>query len=277
MTRIHTARTGSQRGGQPYGRGSLFHMLRNRVYVGDIVHGDRSYPGAHPPIIDPEVFDRVQAMLDSNVAARRDRAVMPGRSPLTGQIIDADGLPMTPALAYGKLGRKYRYYVSHPLQVGSGKHLDRDVVRLVAAGAIEALVMGRLTELGLIPDNSDWRTARQVFGKVHLNRQDITISLPKGDLGPAAIAGIRERLSAGQKLVEVGGKAARLDLILPRTASLPGRPDLAGLARWIVNGKPNGSRSHAAAGTEAGAQSATGSSRVAGYDHRQESRRQRYR
>lgn len=229
VTRVHTARTGSQRGGQPYGRGSLFHMLRNRVYVGDIVHGDKSYPGAHPPIIDPEVFDRVQAMLDSNVAARKERAVMPGRSPLMGQIVDADGLPMTPALAYGKLGRKYRYYVSHPLQVGGGKDLDRDVVRRVAAGAIEALVMGRLTDLGLIPANSDWRTARQVFRKVHLNRQEIAISLGKADLGPAAIAGLRERLSAGQKLVEVGGKAARLDLIIP------GRPVFRGGRTWLAS------------------------------------------
>ena len=154
---------------------------------------------------------------------------MPGGSPLMGQIVDADGLSMTPALAYGKMGRKYRYYVSHPLQVGGGKDLDRDVVRRVAAGAIEAMVLERLTDLTLIPANSDWKSARQIIRKVHLNRQDITISLGKGDLGPSAIASIRERLLSGQRLVEVGGKAPRLDLIIP------GRPVFRGGRTWLAS------------------------------------------
>jgi len=229
VTRVHTAKTGSQRGGQPYGRGSLFHMLRNRVYFGDIVHGDKSYPGAHPPIIDPEVFDKVQALLDTHVVARRVRAIMPGGSPLAGLIVDADGIGMTPTLAYGKLGRKYRYYVSHPLQVGGGKDLDRDVVRRVAAGAIEALVMERLTTPGLIAANADWKTARQVLRKVHLNRHDVTISVAKGDLGPAAIAAIRDGLPIGQKLVEINGKSPRLDLVIP------GRPVFRGGRTWLAS------------------------------------------
>jgi site-specific DNA recombinase len=229
VTRIHVARSGGTRGGQPYGRGALFHMLRNRVYVGDIVHGEKSYPGAHPSIIDPVTFDKVQAMLNNNVAARKVRAVLPDGSPLAGRIVDAEGLPMTPAMAYGKLGRKYRYYVSRPLQIGAGSALDRDVIRRVAAGAIEALVLGRLTDLGLSQADGSWKAACRIIQRVQLNRDNVTISLTKGDLGAAAIASIRDSLPAGQRLVEVGGKAARLDLIVP------GRPVFRGGRTWLAS------------------------------------------
>jgi DNA invertase Pin-like site-specific DNA recombinase len=229
VTRVHVARSGGTRGGQAYGRGALFHMLRNRVYVGDIVHGDKSYPGAHPPIIDPETFAMVQALLDANVSARRVRAVLPGGSPLAGKIVDADGLPMTPAMAYGRLGRKYRYYVSHPLQVGAGKDLDRDVIRRVAAGAIEALVLGHLCHLRLAAASCGWSAARTIINRVKLNRADVTISLIRGDLGAAAISAIRDSLPEGQQLVEIGGKAPRLELVIP------GRAVFRGGRTWLAS------------------------------------------
>src|ERR1700730_16062684 len=39
-------------GGQPFSRGALYLMLQNRIYRGEIVHKERSYPGEHTPIID---------------------------------------------------------------------------------------------------------------------------------------------------------------------------------------------------------------------------------
>jgi hypothetical protein len=35
-------------------------MLRNRMYVGEINHRDKSYPSEHAPIIDPRLFEAVQ-------------------------------------------------------------------------------------------------------------------------------------------------------------------------------------------------------------------------
>jgi hypothetical protein len=43
-------------------------MLQNRIYRGEIVHKERSYPGEHTPIIDRELWDAVQARLAGNVA-----------------------------------------------------------------------------------------------------------------------------------------------------------------------------------------------------------------
>jgi len=38
-------------------------MLQNRIYRGEIVHKERSYPGEHAPIIDEQLWDAVQARL----------------------------------------------------------------------------------------------------------------------------------------------------------------------------------------------------------------------
>ena len=53
------------RGGRPYGeqpisRGPLYGILQNRIYVGDMVHKGKAYPGLHDPIVGLELFDRVR-------------------------------------------------------------------------------------------------------------------------------------------------------------------------------------------------------------------------
>ena len=42
----------SASGGKPFARGALYLMLQNRIYRGEIVHKEQSYPGEHPPIVD---------------------------------------------------------------------------------------------------------------------------------------------------------------------------------------------------------------------------------
>ena len=54
---------GEQQGCRPIDRGQLFHLLKNRTYLGEIPHRDTSYPGAHQAIVDRELFDAVQQML----------------------------------------------------------------------------------------------------------------------------------------------------------------------------------------------------------------------
>jgi site-specific DNA recombinase len=40
-------------------------ILRHRYYVGDITYRGKLYPGRHPKLIDPDLFERVQALLDA--------------------------------------------------------------------------------------------------------------------------------------------------------------------------------------------------------------------
>ncbi|MDP9086081.1 MAG: recombinase family protein, partial [Pseudomonadota bacterium] len=104
------------RGGRPYGeqpisRGPLYVILQNRIYVGDMVHKGKAYPGLHDPIIDAELFDRVQAQLASARVQRRHGVNAREPSLLAGLMRDEHGRMMSPSHAV-KQQRRYRYYVS---------------------------------------------------------------------------------------------------------------------------------------------------------------------
>lgn len=140
VSKVHVTRTGKRLGGLPFSRGALFHLLRNRIYRGEIVHKDQIYEGEHAAIIEAELFQRVQRSLAAN--ARRHRGKSDRRmakAPLTGKLFDAAGEPMSPTFSQGKSGKAYRYYVSTSLQQGvSASGSDR--VRRIPAAAIERLL-----------------------------------------------------------------------------------------------------------------------------------------
>lgn len=127
-------------GGTPFSRGALFHLLRNQIYLGRIVHKDESFEGEHDAIVDRTLFDGVQAKLDHQKRRHTKAADQRGAAaPLTGKLFDASGHPMTPTISYGKTGRKYRYYVSAPLQQGRAAASGTKVERL-SAPAIESVI-----------------------------------------------------------------------------------------------------------------------------------------
>jgi site-specific DNA recombinase len=104
------------RGGRPYGeqpisRGPLYVILQNRIYVGDMVHKGKAYPGLQDAIIEPELFDRVQAQLASARVQRRHGVNAREPSLLAGLMRDGHDRMMSPSHAV-KQQRRYRYYVS---------------------------------------------------------------------------------------------------------------------------------------------------------------------
>jgi site-specific DNA recombinase len=52
-------------GPRPVSLHSLGNLLRDRYYLGYVTHDGIEYPGRHEPLITPEVFDRVQRVLDA--------------------------------------------------------------------------------------------------------------------------------------------------------------------------------------------------------------------
>ena len=52
MTRRRTLSSGRTVGGVPLTNGPLAHILRNRVYLGELNHKGASYPGEHAAIVD---------------------------------------------------------------------------------------------------------------------------------------------------------------------------------------------------------------------------------
>ncbi|MCZ8163816.1 MAG: recombinase family protein [Beijerinckiaceae bacterium] len=140
-------RDGRIRGGVAFSRGALFHLLRNRLYRGEIPHKSECHPGQHAAVIPGDLFEAVQHSLDRQTR-RRDHATDPGKasSPLTGRLFDADGQPMSPSFAYGRHGTMYRYYVSAPLQQGQHRAKDDPHPRRVPARLLEEALEKAVTE-----------------------------------------------------------------------------------------------------------------------------------
>ncbi|RVQ64892.1 recombinase family protein [Croceicoccus ponticola] len=131
---------GQTLGGTVFSRGALFHLLRNRLYLGQIVHKQQIHDGEHDAIVDPGLFERVQAMLDAN--ARRHHAAADHRivrAPLVGKLFDAAGEAMSPTFSRGKSGKAYRYYVSASLQQGMPSNRE-DLVQRLPAPEIERIL-----------------------------------------------------------------------------------------------------------------------------------------
>ena len=55
VSKTRRSATGEPRGAKPLARGALYLMLQNRIYRGEIVHRESSYPGVHAAIIDEEL------------------------------------------------------------------------------------------------------------------------------------------------------------------------------------------------------------------------------
>ena len=94
------SKTGNASGDNAFARGALYSMLQNRIYLGEIVHKDRSFPGQHPAIIDQDLWDRVQAQFKANLQAERKRPRATSTSLLMGLLYDEAGIRFTPISRY---------------------------------------------------------------------------------------------------------------------------------------------------------------------------------
>lgn len=112
-TKIQTLANGKERGGVPYGKGALAHLLKNRCYVGEISHLGAVHAAEHEPIVDRQTFDAVQASLAANAIVRKAKSKASDYL-LTGLIFDSAGNRMTPSHSRKK-GVRYRYYVSQAI------------------------------------------------------------------------------------------------------------------------------------------------------------------
>lgn len=160
-------RFGRESGGKPLGRGALYAMLQNRLYRGEIVHKDKSYPGEHSAIVEEEFWNHVQSELAENRIERRTGVRASAPSLLTGLLHDDSGQRMTPTHA-NKKGRRYRYYVSQSL-ITRIRNSDAPLGWRVPAADIEKLVEDRV--LDFLRD----RTA--IFDAVHAEDLNVRMAI----------------------------------------------------------------------------------------------------
>ena len=129
--------------GKPFGRGNLYHLLSNPIYIGKIRHRDLIHDGEHQPIIDTDIFARVQALLAEQAPARSSPENQTDVHLLTGLVYDDTGDRLSPAHAT-KNGKRYRYYVSNRLVRGRKKGNDG---WRIPAGELESIVDAQLNQI----------------------------------------------------------------------------------------------------------------------------------
>ena len=200
-----TTSKGRQRGGLPFSRGALFHLLKNRVYLGLIVHGSKAYPGAHPAIIDEDVFEAVQSGLKLNARRHHERPNRVAEAPLKGRIFDVDGHPMSPSFAHGGRGQVYRYYVSAPLQQGG--RLAEGAIRRVPAPVIETKLAQIIDRL--CPANASDDPLNRLH-RVEVHPTSLQLLLPI-----ALLPAVKSRLGAGEEVAADASLLTCLRLVLP--------------------------------------------------------------
>lgn len=144
-TKVQIRTSGPHKGGCPYRRGTIYHLLANRMYRGDIVHKGEAFPGEHEAIVSEALWDDVQRALAARSQGGSSR--QPARCPslLIGILFDGEGRPMAPSHTSrtvskangGTQKRRYRYYQTRADAEGG-------VAWRVTATDIEPLIRHRL-------------------------------------------------------------------------------------------------------------------------------------
>ncbi|MEM8980847.1 MAG: recombinase family protein [Pseudomonadota bacterium] len=113
-SKLRQSPSGRTSGGKLLDRGQIQHLLSNPVYAGRIRHKGHVHEGQHNGIIDPEMWEQVQAMLKEGAAVKRGTRHTKHASPLAGKLFDETGDRLTPSHSR-KNGKRLRYYISKRL------------------------------------------------------------------------------------------------------------------------------------------------------------------
>ncbi|MGO9144826.1 MAG: recombinase family protein [Desulfomonilia bacterium] len=104
-----------QKGGSAFSRGTLYKILSNPIYIGQIRHKGTCYPSQHEAIIEKELWEQVQQHMAHNSIEHKTRSRNTVSCPLTNKLFDVSGERLIP-VHVNKKGRRYRYYISQSLR-----------------------------------------------------------------------------------------------------------------------------------------------------------------
>jgi site-specific DNA recombinase len=109
-------RQGRVRGGRPFTKGSLYQLLTNVTYIGQVRYKNEVHPGEQPAIVDPGIWQQVQALLAHNGQAQAVALRTRSRALLQGLLrCRPCGCAMTPAHVT-RGNKRYRYYTCSAAQ-----------------------------------------------------------------------------------------------------------------------------------------------------------------
>jgi site-specific DNA recombinase len=135
-------RQGHNRGGMPFTKGSLHHLLTNVVYRGKVKYKKEVHAAEHKPIVEAQIWQQVQERLGRQ---KRSRERLSSQALLKGLLYCRPcNTAMTPTYASKNCGRRYGYYVcTNALQRGRTRCPSRSLPQTV----IEQWVLERLQQV----------------------------------------------------------------------------------------------------------------------------------
>ena len=182
-TKSWVTQGGLHRPGRPIDQQYLFAMLRNRIYLGEMVHKGESYPGQHQAIVSPELWNAAHAFIERRKQGPREhRTEHPAL--LAGLLFAPDGQRMIHHFTKKKNGRLYRYYVPYlhkrrnagaTLQPGAA-----DVGALPAA-EIESAVLEQIHLALRSPEIlvATWRSCQKHAAGAELDEAHVVIAMQR--------------------------------------------------------------------------------------------------
>ncbi|MBF0342246.1 MAG: recombinase family protein [Magnetococcales bacterium] len=135
--------------GNPMDKGYIYRILSNRIYLGEIIMGQESFPGEHAAIIDRAIWDKVHLALAANTVQQRSDSRVQTPAILKGIVQCRHcNRAMSPSFTR-KNGRLYRYYTCQTAQKNGYASCP---TRTVSAGEIEAVVIGQVRTMLRTPE-----------------------------------------------------------------------------------------------------------------------------
>jgi site-specific DNA recombinase len=137
---------GQQLGGQPFTGITLHYLLKNPIYIGMLRYKEDLYEGEHDPIVDRDVWQRVQAQLAIN-GRQGNPAIRNKVGGLLRGLLHCSACNTTMMHTFtSKKGRRlYRYYVCS----NAKKHGSRSCPsRSIPAEELEQFVVQQIRKIG---------------------------------------------------------------------------------------------------------------------------------
>ena len=220
-TKLRRMEDETSTGGKPFGRGHIYQILSNSLYVGDIRHKENVYPGQHDAIIDREVWEAVQRQLAANRIDRRNGTHEKEPSLLASLLFDSEGNRFTPSHAV-KSGRRYRYYVERSLITDRSNGNTRG--KRIAADEIEGVVVSSLVNFLMRPDRLLAAIDTDQVASNHFERAVTAAKRAADELTSDDTGRRREIIAALIGRAVIGDGNVRIDLLKEGIASLTGLP-----------------------------------------------------
>ncbi len=148
-TKSWVTKKGILHNGQNWNKNHIYRLLNNPIYIGEVVHKEKIFPGEHEPIISQELWDKVHEIFKENSRSRGAKTRSKTHGILRG-VIKCGNCGGSMGLTYTrKKERIYRYYQC--IQASKNGY-DSCPVKTVPAGDIENAVIEQLKKIFKSPE-----------------------------------------------------------------------------------------------------------------------------